>query len=453
MFCILTNVHPSNCAASATICARRQARLRQIPGRVQAFVHQPFAKDPVQAIAVLVSRSGPRNDVALGQLLLRTPLDADRAWLGKFLPRRSESSKVALKAYVDSFGLTGLRINKSLRVFLQSILIPAKAPAGHSSPLEYLLEWFTSRWYEANMAIIAYDKDLAIRLVCAIVQLNEVIHAAIYASVRREKLAETQHPSSVASQPDIVINVKHPLPPRLTYRMQFEPILLKLRIPQPDLHPTIQPVFGQDLLGNKTIIMWRSGPNVLAYTGLPLSSPVPVERSFMRNTFQVFVSHTGLKRSVLWKGGVMYFVAMTTMNAFYLMTEVLSALQVPAWGTADRGVVLFVNLFEDVYASLTAILITHFLFALQDAVRTTTYTSRNNPLRSDADGGRPSLLEFARADLDQLCRDTEWMRDGGAIDDTHFKPTPAGEVDHVGEQDSVQDAHRGQPDESSLEIA
>ncbi|KAH9851475.1 hypothetical protein C2E23DRAFT_733101 [Lenzites betulinus] len=320
---------------------------------VQAFVHQ-FAKDPDQAIAALVSKSGPRDDVALGQLLFRT-LDVDRARLGEFLARRS--SKVALKAYVDSFGLTGLRIDKSLRVFLQSIHIPAKAPAGHSSPLEYLLDSFASRWYEANAAIVAYDKDLAIRLVRAIVQLNEVMHGSIaqqpgptsypkrnviprdfveafrrfdsralvsdelldkiYASVRREKLAEARHPSSVATQPDIVINVKRPLPPRLTYRMQSEPVVL--RIPQPDPHLTIQ-LFGQDLvfhppvldfakssevsfrvtgtqLGNKTIVMWRSGPNALAYTGLPLSSPVAVERSFMRNTFQAaFVNHTGLKR-------------------------------------------------------------------------------------------------------------------------------------------------------------
>ncbi|KAI0818477.1 hypothetical protein BC628DRAFT_1333825 [Trametes gibbosa] len=320
---------------------------------VQAFVHQ-FAKEPDHAIAALVSKSGPRDDVALGQLLFRT-LDVDRARLGEFLARRS--SKVALKAYVDSFGLTGLRIDKALRVFLQSIHIPAKAPAGHSSPLEYLLDSFASRWYEANAAIVAYDKDLAIRLVRAIVQLNEVMHGSIaqqpgptaypkrnvitrdfveafrrfdsralvsddlldkiYASVRREKLAEARHPSSVATQPDIVINVKRPLPPRLTYRMQSEPVVL--RIPQPDPHLTIQ-LFGQDLvfqppvldfakssevsfrvtgtqLGNKTIIMWRSGPNALAYTGLPLSSPVAVERSFMRNTFQVaFVNHTGLKR-------------------------------------------------------------------------------------------------------------------------------------------------------------
>ncbi|KAI0360829.1 hypothetical protein OH77DRAFT_1446007 [Trametes cingulata] len=335
---------------------RAKTALTMNPSRhpvIQTFVHQ-FAKDPDHAISTLMGKAGTRDDVALGQLLFRT-LDLDRARLGDFLTRRS--SKVALKAYVDSFGLTGLRIDKALRVFLQSIHIPPKSPAGHSNPLDYLLDSFASRWYEANATIVAYDKDLAIRLVRAIAQLNEVLHGGIaqepgvtgypkrnitsrdfleafrrfdsrglasddlldkiYTSIRRERLAQARHPASVANQPDIVINIKRPLPPRLTYRMQSEPIIL--RIPQPDPNLTIQ-LYGQDLvfdppvlnfaksaevsfrvtgtqLGNKTIIMWRSGPNALAYAGLPLSSPVVVERSFMRNTFQVaFVNHTGLKR-------------------------------------------------------------------------------------------------------------------------------------------------------------
>ncbi|KAI0769567.1 hypothetical protein BD413DRAFT_493259 [Trametes elegans] len=320
---------------------------------IRTFVNQ-FAKDPDHAISTLLGKTGTRDDVALGQLLFRT-LDIDRARLGEFLARRS--SKVALKAYVDSFGLTGLRIDKALRVFLQSVHIPPKASTGHTNPLEYLLDAFASRWYEANAAIVAYDKDLAIRLVRAIVQLNDVMHGGlaqepgmtgypkrnviardfveafrrfdsrllvsddlldkIYASIRRERLYQARHPSAQATQPDIIINIKRPLPPRLTYRVQSEPIIL--RIPQPDPQLTIQ-LFGQDLvfdppvlnfaksseasfrvtgtaLGNKTIIMWRAGLNALAYSGLPLSSPVAVERSFMRNTFQIaFVNHTGLKR-------------------------------------------------------------------------------------------------------------------------------------------------------------
>ncbi|TFK85563.1 hypothetical protein K466DRAFT_551902 [Polyporus arcularius HHB13444] len=320
---------------------------------IRNFVNQ-FAKDPDHAVLTLLGKTGARDDVALGQLLFRTT-DLDRARLGDYLARRS--SKVALKSFVDSFGLAGLRIDKALRVFLQAIHIPSRPTAGHSSALEYLLDSFASRWYDANATMVGYDKDVAIKLTRAIIQLNEVMHGGIaqepgitgypkrnviardfveafrrsdprglvseelldkiYASVRREKLFQARGSSSVATQPDIVINIKRPLPPRLTYRVQSEPVIL--RIPQPDPQLTIQ-LFGQDLvfdppvlnfakssevsfrvtgtaLGNKTIIMWRSGANALAYSGLPLSSTVIVERSFMRNTFQVaFLNHTGLKR-------------------------------------------------------------------------------------------------------------------------------------------------------------
>ncbi|KAI0915796.1 hypothetical protein AcW1_003703 [Taiwanofungus camphoratus] len=322
---------------------------------IRSFVHQ-FAKDPDHAISVLFSRTNTRDDpITLGQLLFRT-VDLDRARLGEYLSRRS--SKVVLKAYVDSFGLTGLRIDKALRVFLLAINIPAKSIG--TSPLEYLLDAFSSRWYEANAAIVAYDKDLAIRLVRAIVQLNEVMHGGIaqetsvtgypirnviardfvdafrrsdprclvsddlldkvYTSIRREKLSQARNPSYQTGDSDVPVTIKRPLPSRLTYRVQSEPIIL--RISQPDPQLTIQ-LFGQDLifdpptltfarsseasfrvtgtsLGSKAIIMWRSGPNALAYCGLPLSSPVVVERAFMRNTFQLaFANHNGAKRKYM----------------------------------------------------------------------------------------------------------------------------------------------------------
>lgn len=316
---------------------------------VRTFVHQ-FTKDPDMAISTLFAKSNTRDDpIALGQLLFRA-IELDRARLGEYLARRT--SKIVLKAYVDSFGFAGLRIDKALRVFLLSICIPSK------SALEYLLDAFASRWYEANAGIVAYDKDLAIRLARAIVQLNEVMHGGIaqttgmtgyprrnvldrdfidafrrydprslvpdellqkiYTSIRRERLSQSR--TSYESIPDFTISIKRAIPPRLTYRIQSEPIIL--RIPQPDPQLNIQ-LFGQDLvfdppvlsfaksaeasfrvtgtsLGPKTIIMWRSGPNALAYSGLPLSSPVMVERSFMRNTFQVaFKSPHGEKRKYM----------------------------------------------------------------------------------------------------------------------------------------------------------
>ncbi|OCH89006.1 hypothetical protein OBBRIDRAFT_826798 [Obba rivulosa] len=323
---------------------------------IRSFVHN-FSRDPDHAVSALFEKTNTRIDpVIVGQLLFKT-LDIDRAKLGDYLSRRT--SKVILKAYVDNFGLMGLRIDKALRVFLQSVSIPSRS-SGHSSALEYLLDSFASRWYEANAGIVMYDKDVAIRLVRSIVQLNDVMHGGIaqeagitgypkrniitrdfveafrrsdsrglvsdellekvYASVRKERLSQARNLSSQNTYPDVPITIKRPLPARLTYRQQSDPVIL--RIPQPDPQLTIQ-LYGQDLvfdppalsfaksseasfrvtgnsLGPKSIIMWRSGPNALAYSGLPLSSPVMVERSFMRNTFQLaFVNHTGAKRKYM----------------------------------------------------------------------------------------------------------------------------------------------------------
>lgn len=317
---------------------------------IRTFVHQ-FSKDPDHAISALFDKSNARDDpIALGQLLFRA-VELDRARLGDYLSRRT--SKVVLKAYLDCFGFAGLRIDKALRVFLLSLSIPSK-PA-----LDYLVDMFASRWYEANGGIVAYDRDLAVRLARAIVQLNDVMHGGIaqtpgitgypkrnvisrdfvdafrrsdprclvtddlldkiYAAIRRERLSQARSSYGDASVV-VAISLKRPLPPRLTYRVQSEPVIV--RIPQPDSQLTIQ-LFGQDLLfdppvlsfgksaeasfrvtgtslGPKTIIMWRSGPNALAYSGLPMSSPVMVERAFMRNTFQVaFQDHRGEKRKYM----------------------------------------------------------------------------------------------------------------------------------------------------------
>ena len=310
----------------------------------RTFVHS-FAKDPDHAIATLFEKARSRDDpVGLGQLMFRT-LDLDRVKLGDYLSRRT--SKLVLKAYIDGFGFTGLRIDHALRVFLQSLNVPSKPSPTHN-PMEFILDAFGSRWYEANLGAVAYDKDLAVKLAKAIVQLNEVLHGGvgqepgptglplrnviardfisafrrydprgqvsdeileeIYASIRNEHL--TQARTMAFGETDIVIVVKRALPTRLTYRVQSEPIVL--RIPHPDPELSIQ-LFGQDLLfdppvltfaksleasfrvtgtslGPKRITMRRSGSNALLYSGLPLSSSVVVERAFMRNTFQLAFS-------------------------------------------------------------------------------------------------------------------------------------------------------------------
>jgi serine/arginine repetitive matrix protein 2 len=316
---------------------------------IKSFV-QNFANDPDHAVSSLFSKPRTADDpVALGQLLFRT-LDLDRARLGEYLSKRS--SKPVLKAYLDNFGFYGLRVDRALRVFLHSMAAPTRT-AHH---LEYFLDAFASRWYDANSSVVEYDKDTAHRLVRAIVQLNDLLHNGIayepgptgyrqrevtsrdfleafrrydprclvsdellediYESMLREKLSQSRDTTS-GSVADTTIVIKRPIPVRLTWKMQSEPIVL--RIPHTDPHLTIR-LYGQDLvfdppfltfakspeasfrvtgtsLGSKSLVMRRSGPNALNYAGLPLSTTVIVERAFMRHTFQMaFLNHNGAKR-------------------------------------------------------------------------------------------------------------------------------------------------------------
>ncbi|KAG2368134.1 hypothetical protein BDR07DRAFT_1350163 [Suillus spraguei] len=320
---------------------------------VQAFAEQ-FSIDPDNAVTLLFSSLDHRDDpAALAQLLFRTP-HIDRVQLGDFLSRRT--SRVVLKHYLDAFGFIGLRVDKALRLFLHSIHIPERGSHG-VTPFDVLLESFANRWYEANAVHISYDKDLAYRFTRAIVQLNDVLHGAIshepgqmghpkrnitardfleafrrhdnrlsdellgdvYDSIRRERLCQARNPTS-GGPPEITVTFKRPLPPRLTYRVQSEPVVI--RIPQPDPQFSIE-LFGHDLVfdppvlsfaksaeasfrvtgrsfGLKTMSMLRSSPNALLYTGLAQNYTIAVERAFMRNTFQVaFLDHNGAKRKYM----------------------------------------------------------------------------------------------------------------------------------------------------------
>ena len=317
---------------------------------IRSFVSE-FAFDPDRAIASLLLKSKREADpTSLGQLLFKT-LDLDRSRLGEYLSKRS--SKSVLKSYLDSFGFAGLRVDVALRVFLHSINL-SQYTHSHGA-LEYLLDSFASRWYEANAKFVPYDKDMALQLAWALAQLNDRLHGAIadepgmtdpslrpvsirefqdafrrydprclisedllqelYRSISYERLCQAG--PSIMNSREIPVTIKRPIPSRLTYKAQSEPIVF--RLPQLDPLITIE-LYGQDLifdppilhftrsseasfrvtgtsLGLKTITMCRSGPNAIKYSGLPLSYSIIVERAFMRNTFQIaFLTSTGAKR-------------------------------------------------------------------------------------------------------------------------------------------------------------
>ncbi|CAE6438258.1 hypothetical protein ACGC1H_007008 [Rhizoctonia solani] len=310
---------------------------------------QKFAKDGFQAVASLQEKAKLQTEPATVAQLLFQSTELDRVQLGLVLAHKN--SKAILRHFIDRFNFATIRIDHALRIFLLSIVLPPD-PAS----VDHLLATFATRWFEANAGVVAFDKDQAIRLVLAIMQLNSALHSGydahfgfpnsaisvrdfieafrtrdvrmlvpdeilerIYASVRHQRINQALDPREDAPMKAVTISPSR-LPDRLTCRVPSEPITI--RIPEADSDFTIR-LYGQDLsfepsildfsesneqtfkivgnsFGTKTMIMARTGPNAALYTGLPLSNKFSVERAFMRNTFQVsFVRHAEQPRKYM----------------------------------------------------------------------------------------------------------------------------------------------------------
>ena len=194
-----------------------------------------------------------------------------------------------------------------------------------------------------NDGTTAFGRDLDLRLVRAIVRLNEAlsnlnssgpnssrphvtlrdyceafrIHdtrclvpnnmlETIYPSVRQEKLCQARNPTN--RRAPFPISLKRPIPVRIAYMRQSEPIVV--RIPQPNLQLTLT-LHGQGLtfethvlsfartaeasfrvtgtmFGTHTLILVCAGPAAPSYAlGAPLAVPTAVSTAFARNTFQL----------------------------------------------------------------------------------------------------------------------------------------------------------------------
>ncbi|KZS98240.1 hypothetical protein SISNIDRAFT_492609 [Sistotremastrum niveocremeum HHB9708] len=337
----------------------RLDRLQMVTGRSadrdpSVLQNDPRVRELVQTFkfnsdrAVNTFLRGRDDPVGFGSLLFSVQ-DLDKTQLGYYLSRRQ--AKAALKAFIDGFGFTGIRIDQALRVFLMSIRLPSM-----QNLMDNLITGFAGRWYEANAQLVSFDRDLATSLVKAIIHLNDVLHTAqthdptfmapitvtardfieafrpydtrnlvpddmlerIYGSIYREKLVQAL--DSLTAHRSAPISVKQPLPDRLTYRAESAPITI--RIPHPDPDFCIQ-LLGHDLLfdppildfsrsaeasfkvtgtalGTKSMIMSRSGANAAYYTGLPLSKALTIERAFMRNTIQIaFPNQDGRTRKYM----------------------------------------------------------------------------------------------------------------------------------------------------------
>ena len=129
---------------------------------VAAFIEM-FSQKTEEAMELLHDKSNLQGD-NIASLLFKTP-ELDKARLGEFLSATKQAG--LLKGFVARFPFGGVRIDEALRIFLLSIRLPSETAAS-----DVLLKAFANQWHASNQSVAAFDRDLVLRLVLAIMQLN-----------------------------------------------------------------------------------------------------------------------------------------------------------------------------------------------------------------------------------------------------------------------------------------
>lgn len=297
-----------------------------------------FPTGPEEAMAHCIERGKLVRDTPTIASLLFKITGLDATTLTRYLGRRA--NRTVFRVYLDRFGFNGMRIDMSLRLFLLCIRLPED-----NVTLEYLLATFASRWFDANKGVVTFDRDLTLRLVLAMMQLNDNLHQIspgggrpsspssrgimsrdfidafravdqlalvsddllhkLYISIRNERLV--QGLDSHERDRDTLDIFIDDIPHSLIARVPSDSVTI--RIPKPDpyfrihLHgrelffdpPTLEfansneatfVVIGSTL-GKREVVFVRSGGSAARYSGLPISQVVNVERPFMPNTFSI----------------------------------------------------------------------------------------------------------------------------------------------------------------------
>ncbi|CAH2247878.1 jg12242 [Pararge aegeria aegeria] len=103
-------------------------------------------------------------------LFLRENPDLDKKMIGEYICKRSsrgeEGGPSILGAFADSFDYAGLRLDQSLRLYLETFRLPGEAPL-----ISLVMEKFAERWHSTNGEPFA-NTDAAFRLAYAVIMLN-----------------------------------------------------------------------------------------------------------------------------------------------------------------------------------------------------------------------------------------------------------------------------------------
>ncbi len=145
-----------------------QLRTTRIKKRILQQSVDLFNSNPSKSIQFLKDNSVFSNDpeVFLHQLVsyLKETPSLDKKVMGDYLSSRKNLH--ILEEFVESFDFSNMRIDESLRMFLETFRLPGEAPL-----ISNIMEHFSRHWRKSNNEAFSND-DAAFTLAYAIIMLN-----------------------------------------------------------------------------------------------------------------------------------------------------------------------------------------------------------------------------------------------------------------------------------------
>ncbi|KAF9288579.1 hypothetical protein BGZ68_010957 [Mortierella alpina] len=179
---------------------------RKIPPVLAEFIHT-FDQNPTRALNTFIQKRALHPDpVSVAHLLFKTP-ELSKTQLASFLS--NPANKHVYRAFLDQCQFAGVLLDEALRTLLGRLSLPERIGASRVgvaervvNSVDYLLEEFTKRWYEANVNVVVFDASIAHKLVIAMIVLNAQLHNNEGACLvrDREEVGTLVRPR-VASQP------------------------------------------------------------------------------------------------------------------------------------------------------------------------------------------------------------------------------------------------------------
>ncbi|XP_050390841.2 Golgi-specific brefeldin A-resistance guanine nucleotide exchange factor 1 isoform X2 [Patella vulgata] len=134
--------------------------------RIYHLGTEQFNIKPSKGIAYLQEQGLLKTPLDIGEIVtfLRENPKLDKKMIGEYICNRKNAA--VLKAYVKSFNFEDLRVDESLRQYLEAFRLPGEAPV-----ISYLMEHFAEHWSLSNGEPFA-NVDSAFTLAYAIIMLN-----------------------------------------------------------------------------------------------------------------------------------------------------------------------------------------------------------------------------------------------------------------------------------------